>query len=64
MREEKVREWEEYRKSLPKTWTAFVNGVRLGRRMMRKGAGDPFPDLPDPLPRNFPTPDNWPPDDM
>ncbi|WP_413442532.1 hypothetical protein [Synechococcus sp. MIT S1220] len=57
---EEMREWEEYLESPPKTWTAFVNGVRLGRRMTCKGAGDPFPDLPDPLPRNFPMPDSWP----
>ena len=63
-REEKISEWEEFRESLPKTWTAFVDGVRLARRMTCRWQGDPFPDLPDPLPRNFPMPANWPEEDM
>lgn len=62
--EEEMRKWEEYRESLPKTWTAFVDGVRLGRHMTCKSSGDPFPGLPDPLPRNFPMPANWPPEDI
>jgi len=63
-REEQMIEWEEYMDSLPKTWTAFVNGVRMARRMTCKTQGDPFPHLPDPLPRNFPMPANWPEEDM
>ena len=63
-REEQMIEWEEYMDSLPKTWTACVNGVRLARRMTCRWQGDPFLDLPDPLPCKFPMPANWPEDDM
>ena len=57
VREEKAKDWGAYVESLPKTWGAFVMSERLCKKMI--GRPDPFPDLPNPLPRDFPKPEDW-----
>ena len=57
-RENEFRRFDEYIDSLPKTWWAYVEARRLDRRMI--GADDPYPELPDPLPRDYPKPIDWP----
>ena len=59
---ELMKRWRDYRDSLPKTWTAFVEGIRVAKRMM--AMQEPYPELPDPLPRDFPMPENWPKEDV
>ena len=39
-----------------------MDGQRLGRHMI--GSSDPFPDLPNPLPRDYPKPNDWPSDNV
>ena len=57
IRQEEDREWRAYVESLPKNWGAYVMSQRLCMRMI--GQPDPFPDLPNPLPRDFPMPEDW-----
>ena len=57
-REDKLRRWNEYCDSLPKTWWAYVEERRLEMRMI--GRDDPYPELPNPLPRDYPKPVDWP----
>ena len=57
IREEKDREWRAYIESFPKNWGAYVMSQRVCMRMI--GQPDPFPDLPNPLPRDFPMPEDW-----
>ena len=39
-----------------------MDGQRLGRHMI--GSSDLFPDLPNPLPRDYPKPNDWPSDNV
>ena len=57
-REDEMESWLKYRDSLPKTWVAYVDARRLDMRMI--GADDPYPELPNPLPRDYPRPVDWP----
>jgi len=57
-----MKKYDEYRDSLPKTWTSYVDGIRLEKNML--GRPDPFPDLPNPLKRGTPMPDDWPPENV
>ena len=40
-----------------KTWVGYVNAYRLGAHMT--GCPEPFPHLPNPLPKDYPIPDGW-----
>ena len=54
----KFSSWRQYQESLPKTWTAWVDGYRLGQYMMLRP--DPFPDFPNPVKQGTPMPNDWP----
>jgi len=40
-----------------KTWVGYVNARRLDMQMINRP--DPYPHLPNPLPENYPMPDDW-----
>ena len=40
-----------------KTWVGYVNARRLDKQMINRP--DPFPHLPNPLPEDYPMPDDW-----
>ena len=42
---------------LPKTWRGYVQQRRLEMRMI--GRPKPFPNLSNPLPKDYPKPDDW-----
>jgi len=54
------KELEEYLARMrmrPKTWRGYVQQRRLEMRMI--GRPNPFPNLPNPLPKDYPKPDDW-----
>ena len=55
--EKELEAWNERYNALPKTWSAYVRARRL--EMMMIGRPNPFPNLPNPLPKDYPKPDDW-----
>ena len=54
--------WEAERNAREKTWVGFVNARRIEKEMM--GRPEPYPHLPNPLPEDYPMPDDWNPEDV
>jgi len=49
--------WQAKHDAREKTWVGYVNAYRLGAHMT--GCPEPFPHLPNPLPKDYPIPDGW-----
>ncbi len=54
--------WEAKRNAREKTWVGFVNARRMEKEMM--GRPEPYPHLPNPLPEDYPIPDDWNPEEI
>ena len=61
-REEELEESMRRREEREKTWTDYVETRRLERRMI--GCPEPYPHLPNPLPKDYPMPDDWNPEHL
>ena len=54
--------WKAERDAREKTWVGYVNARRVEKEMM--GRPEPYPHLPNPLPEDYPMPDDWNPEDV
>ena len=55
--EEYCKQQEEYRKTLPKTWKGYVEHMRSP--LVAPYTTEPFPDIPNPIPDDYPMPEGW-----
>ena len=55
--EMKLEEWSRYVENLPKTWRGYVENVRAEKSLF--GRQEPFPDIPNPIPNDYPMPKGW-----
>ena len=55
--EMKLEECSRYVEHLPKTWRGYVEKERLEKCML--GRQEPFPDIPNPTPKDYPMPEGW-----
>ena len=54
--------WKAERDAREKTWVGYVNARRVEKEMM--GRPEPYPHLPNPLPEDYPMPDDWNPEHL
>lgn len=50
-------DYQAYVETFPKTWRGYVQKERLEKPMI--GIKEPFPDIPNPIPDDYPMPDGW-----
>jgi hypothetical protein len=50
-------DYEAYQQTFPKTWRGYVQKQRLEKPMI--GIKEPFPDIPNPIPDDYPMPEGW-----
>jgi len=50
-------DYEAYQQTFPKTWRGYVQKQRLEKPMI--GIEEPFPDIPNPIPDDYPMPEDW-----
>jgi len=55
--EKELQEYLARQEMLPKTWRGYVQQRRLEMRMI--GRPNPYPNLPNPLPKDYPKPNDW-----
>lgn len=57
----KLQKWSDdyqaYLESFPKTWRGYVQNARVEKLLL--GNKEPFPEIPDPIPDDYPMPDGW-----
>lgn len=55
--EEELQRWQLEYEARDKSWVGYVRARRIAKRMM--GRPEPFPHLPNPIPSDYPIPDDW-----
>jgi len=57
----KLQKWRDdrqaYLESFPKTWRGYVQNARVAKPLL--GNKEPFPEIPDPIPDDYPMPEGW-----